>query len=67
MRRLLASTRLARLVAASGDAYHEHVRWPRRDKLAFELWKAETDWGKLFTRYERGPLQRAAQMPSLKR
>jgi uncharacterized protein (DUF362 family) len=67
MRRLLAGNRLALLVAASGEVYREHVRWPRRDKLAFELWKAETTWGKLFTRYERGPLERLAQMPSLKR
>jgi uncharacterized protein (DUF362 family) len=58
VRRFLFDTPLAPLLAAGSVLYHEHYRWPRQDKGAFDLWKTETDWGKLFTRYEQGPLER---------
>jgi uncharacterized protein (DUF362 family) len=57
VQRLLLQTALGPLLFAGGGVYHDHYRWPRKDKPVFELWKSQTDWGKLFTRYERGPLR----------
>ena len=34
------------------EAYHDYYRWPLRDRKVFESWKENTEWGKLFTRYE---------------
>jgi uncharacterized protein (DUF362 family) len=58
LQKLLLHTPLAHLLSAGGDAYPDSHRWRPEQTAAFELWKAQTDWGKLFTRYERGPLRR---------
>jgi hypothetical protein len=58
LQKLLLHTPLAHLLSAGGGAYPNGHRRGREQTAAFDLWKAQTDWGKLFTRYERGPLRR---------
>ncbi|MBZ5641113.1 MAG: DUF362 domain-containing protein [Acidobacteriia bacterium] len=47
------------------EVYHDYYRWPLRDRRVFERWKRETEWGRLFERYEQGPLSPAA-LPATK-
>jgi uncharacterized protein (DUF362 family) len=42
------------------EVYHDYYRWPLRDRRVFERWKRETEWGRLFERYEQGPLSPTA-------
>jgi len=37
---------------AASEAYHDYYRWPVKDKKTFENWKRDTQWGRLFQKYE---------------
>ncbi len=52
--KLFFHTPLVNAFILGSEFYHDYYRWPRKDKLTFETWKAETHWGKLFDAYVRG-------------
>lgn len=47
------SPQLLHVPAALESAYTQFVRWPLRERNAFESWLVHTGWGKLFGRYQR--------------
>jgi uncharacterized protein (DUF362 family) len=53
--KLFFRTPLVHLFIFGSEAYHDYYRWPVRDRRVFETWKRDTEWGRLFTRYEKGP------------
>ena len=34
------------------ETYHDYYRWTFREKRIFEQWRRESDWGRLFARYQ---------------
>jgi hypothetical protein len=50
--KLFFHTPLVNLFVMGSEAYHDYYRWPLRDKRVFESWKAQTEWGQLFERYQ---------------
>jgi hypothetical protein len=55
--KLFFHTPLVKLFVLGSEVYHDYYRWPLRDRRIFEAWKQETQWGRLFQRYqERGTL-----------
>ncbi len=51
--KLFFHTPLVNVFIFGSEAYHDYYRWPMKDKKTFETWRAETQWGRLFERYER--------------
>jgi len=51
IQKLFFHTPLVHLFVAGSEVYHDYYRWPIKDKKVFERWLADTQWGKLFTRY----------------
>jgi uncharacterized protein (DUF362 family) len=51
--KLFFHTPLVNLFVFGSEAYHDYYRWPLRDRKVFEAWRAETQWGQLFGRYQR--------------
>jgi uncharacterized protein (DUF362 family) len=51
-RQLLLRSPLADTLSASKAFVHDHYRWPRHERAVFEIWKRDTDWGRLFASYE---------------
>jgi uncharacterized protein (DUF362 family) len=49
--KLFFHTPLVNLFVFGSEAYHDYYRWPLRDRKVFEAWRAETQWGQLFSRY----------------
>lgn len=50
---LFFHTPLVHAFVLASTLYHDHYRWPLRDRPRFERWKSETAWGRLFADYER--------------
>ena len=50
--KLFFHTPLVNLFVMGSEAYHDYYRWPLRDKRVFDSWKAQTEWGQLFSRYQ---------------
>ncbi len=61
--KLFFHTPLVNVFIFGSEAYHDYYRWPRKDRLTFEKWKAETHWGKLFEAYENGESERVTGQP----
>ena len=51
--KLFFHTPLVNVFIAGSEAYHDYYRWPMKDKKTFEDWRSNTQWGRLFERYER--------------
>ncbi len=49
---LMRSGPLAKLLTVGAAAYRDHYRWPLHDRKIFEQWKEQTEWGRLFDRYQ---------------
>src|SRR5204863_3153132 len=47
-------TPLVNVFIAGSEIYHDYYRWPKKDRLVFEEWKQNTQWGQLFGAYEQG-------------
>lgn len=52
LQKLLFRTSLVNLFAAGSEAYHDLYRWPMYDRRVFEQWKEQSEWGRLFDRYQ---------------
>ncbi len=52
LEKLLFRTPLVNLFAAGSEAYHDLYRWPMHDRRVFEQWKEQSEWGRLFDRYQ---------------
>jgi uncharacterized protein (DUF362 family) len=52
---LFFHTPLVHAFAAASELYHDHYRWPYKDRRTFERWRVETGWGRLFADYECAP------------
>lgn len=52
MQKLFFRTPLVHAFIFGSEAYHDYYRWPLKDEKVFELWKATTEWGKLFRQYQ---------------
>jgi hypothetical protein len=50
--KLFFHTPLVNLFVLGSEAYHDYYRWPLRDRKVFEAWLGETQWGRLFGRYQ---------------
>jgi len=61
--KLFFRTPLVKLFIFGSEAYHDYYRWPLRDRRAFERWRRDTPWGRLFARYESGEFDRAPVPP----
>ncbi len=64
MQKLFFRTPLVNVFIAGSEAYHDYYRWPLRDRRIFEDWKASTEWGKLFSRYETGEVWEEQTVPA---
>jgi len=56
--KLFFHTPLVNVFVLGSEAYHDYYRWPRKDRLTFEAWKRDTQWGRLFDAYSRGEADR---------
>lgn len=54
IQKLLFRSPLVYLFVFGSEAYHDWFRWPFRDRRIYKKWCAETDWGRLFSRYSAG-------------
>jgi uncharacterized protein (DUF362 family) len=54
MQKLFFHTPLVNAFILGSELYHDYYRWPRKDRLTFENWQAQTHWGQLFAAYARG-------------
>jgi uncharacterized protein (DUF362 family) len=54
--KLFFRTPLVHLFIIASELYHDYYRWPLRDRRVFDRWLEETPWGRLFQRYEAGPI-----------
>jgi uncharacterized protein (DUF362 family) len=61
--KLLFRTPLVHMFIFGSEAYHDYYRWPLRDRKVFENWRRTTPWGRLFERYEKGPVSGPATTP----
>jgi uncharacterized protein (DUF362 family) len=50
--KLFFHTPLVYAFIAGSEVYHDYYRWPFRDKKVFKKWKRNTEWGRLFEKYE---------------
>jgi hypothetical protein len=54
--KLFFRTPLVNLFILGSETYHDYYRWPMKDRKIFETWRSGTPWGRLFDRYDAGPL-----------
>ncbi len=52
IQKLFFRTPLVHAFIFGSEAYHDYYRWPLKDEKVFEHWKANTEWGRLFEKYE---------------
>jgi len=52
LQKLFFHTPLVNAFVLGSELYHDHYRWPCKDRAVFEHWRANTGWGELFRRYE---------------
>jgi uncharacterized protein (DUF362 family) len=52
MQNLFFRTPMVHAFIFGSEAYHDYYRWPLIDEKVYLKWKAETEWGHLFHRYE---------------
>lgn len=64
MQKLFFRTPLVHAFIFGSEAYHDYYRWPLKDEKVFKHWKATTEWGKLFEKYESLNPERSARLPS---
>lgn len=55
LQKLFFRTPLVHLFILGSEISHDYYRWPFYERRAFERWRRETDWGRLFDRYAEGP------------
>jgi len=48
---LFFRTPLVHAFIFGSEAYHDFYRWPAKDRRTFEVWRRDTDWGRLFQQY----------------
>jgi len=60
LQKLFFHTPMVHLFILGSETYHDYYRWPVRDRKVFADWKMNTEWGKLFQKYERSKLIAAA-------
>jgi hypothetical protein len=48
---LFFHTPLVNAFVLGSELYHDHYRWPCKERAVFERWQASTGWGELFRRY----------------
>jgi uncharacterized protein (DUF362 family) len=65
LQKLFFRTPLVKAFILGSEVYHDVYRWPLRDKHTFEVWKANTAWGKLFDAYARGGGAATATAPGV--
>ena len=66
LQKLVLHTRLVAIPTAISAFEHDMVHWPLKEKHIYEDWRAHTNWGQLFQRYQReGYLQRETGTPVL--
>ena len=51
LQRLLFHTPLVSAFVLGSALYHDHYRWPLKERAVFERWQRESPWGELFARY----------------
>lgn len=61
MQKLFFHTPLVNVFIFGSEAYHDYYRWPLKDRKAFEQWRVNTHWGKLFQKYETGEVWHVAK------
>ena len=49
---LFTHTPLVGGLILGSEVYHDYYRWPLKDRKTFKHWRENTEWGKLFQRYE---------------
>jgi hypothetical protein len=52
LQKLIFHTPLVNIPIFVGEMYQNHMHWPAVEKHIYEQWRAETDWGRLFSRYQ---------------
>jgi uncharacterized protein (DUF362 family) len=50
--KLFFHTPLVHAFIFGSEAYHDYYRWPLKDKKVFNKWRNDTEWGKLFDKYQ---------------
>jgi uncharacterized protein (DUF362 family) len=66
LQNLVLHTRLVAIPTAISAFEHDMVHWPLKEKHIYEDWRAHTNWGQLFQRYQReGYMQRETVAPIL--
>lgn len=51
LQKALFHTPLVHLFVAGSELYHDHYRWPFKDRRVFQDWQQNTPWGALFRSY----------------
>lgn len=51
LQKLLFHTPLVHAFSLGSELYHDHYRWPLRDRSVFDVWRRTTPWGALFDSY----------------
>lgn len=64
MQKLFFHTPMVHAFILGSEAYHDYYRWPLKDRRVFEHWKASTQWGELFQKYETGEIWKATTVPA---
>jgi uncharacterized protein (DUF362 family) len=53
LQKLVLRTPLVAIPIFLSEFNHDYVHWPLKSKQVYEKWRADTEWGKLFQRYQR--------------
>jgi uncharacterized protein (DUF362 family) len=54
LQRLVLHTPLVGIPIMISKVNHDYVHWPLKESHIYEQWRQETNWGKLFQRYQQG-------------
>src|SRR5512146_494312 len=52
LQKLIFRTPLVNIPIFVSEFNHDYVHWPLKEKHFFEQWREETEWGRLFARYQ---------------
>jgi uncharacterized protein (DUF362 family) len=52
LQKLVCRTPLVAIPILISKINHDYTHWPFKERHLYERWRAETDWGKLFQRYQ---------------
>jgi uncharacterized protein (DUF362 family) len=53
LQKLLFRSPIVALPIFVSEFNHDYIHWPLKEKHIFEQWRRDTEWGRLFQRYER--------------